>query len=93
MENQLANGVENAPRRYLYKSMGATESQLNKPVVGVIYSHNQTSPAHSDINKILDCVCQGIISAGASAALCSVMERAKPLWAEFPANTVYPPAK
>lgn len=73
MENQLANGVENAPRRYLYKSMGATESQLNKPVVGVIYSHNQTSPAHSDINKILDCVCQGIISAGASAALCSVM--------------------
>lgn len=72
MENLLAQGVDNAPRRYLYKSMGAAESQFDKPVVGVIYSHNQTSPASSDISRLLDCVCGGIISAGASPALCSV---------------------
>ncbi|MDD4002784.1 MAG: dihydroxy-acid dehydratase [Clostridia bacterium] len=73
MENLLTRNVENAPRRSLYKSMGVTDNQLNKPVVGVIYSHNQTVPAHSDLDKFLNCICEGIISEGANAVLCSVM--------------------
>jgi dihydroxy-acid dehydratase len=73
MENLLTKNLENAPRRSLYKSMGVTESQLNKPVVGVIYSHNQTVPAHSDLDKFLNCICEGIISEGAHPMLCSVM--------------------
>lgn len=73
MENLFTNGTDNSPKRALLKSTGITEDDLSRPLVGIIYSQNETVAGHSDNDKILLNIKEGIISAGAKPVLATVM--------------------
>ena len=57
-------GMENAPKRALLKSMGYTQRQIDKPIVGVVNSFNEIVPGHFHLPQIARAVKDGILENG-----------------------------
>jgi len=57
-------GIEKAPHRSLFKSMGYTDEELSRPIIGIANAHNEIIPGHIDLNKITEAVKAGIRLAG-----------------------------
>ncbi len=62
--HKITQGKENAPKRSLLKSMGYTDNQLNKPLIGIVNSFNEIVPGHIHLNTISRAVKDGVLSAG-----------------------------
>lgn len=62
--NKIFAGDEGALKRALYKSMGFTDSQLKKPLIGIANSFTSATPGHYNLNEICKKVKEGIIAAG-----------------------------
>lgn len=62
--NKIFTGDEGALKRALYKSMGFTDSQLKKPLIGIANSFTSATPGHYNLNEICKKVKEGIIAAG-----------------------------
>lgn len=62
--NKIFSGDEGALKRALYKSMGFTDSQLKKPLIGIANSFTSATPGHYNLNEICKKVKEGIIAAG-----------------------------
>ena len=52
--------------RALYKSMGYTDYDLDRPLIGVANSWNQVVPGHVNLREVSEHVKQGIHQAGAT---------------------------
>ncbi len=63
-ENDLLKGDNGALKRALYKSMGFSDSQLKKPIIGIANSYTNATPGHFILDKLCESVKQGIIEAG-----------------------------
>ena len=50
--DKVKSGVERAPQRSLLKAMGYTDSQLKKPLVGIVNSFNEIVPGHIHLRSI-----------------------------------------
>ncbi len=57
-------GIERAPHRSLFKSMGYTNEELRRPLVGIANSANEIVPGHVHLNKIVEAVKAGVYMAG-----------------------------
>lgn len=57
-------GVEKAPHRSLFKAMGYTQTELERPLIGVANSANEIIPGHIHLAKIAEAVKAGIRLAG-----------------------------
>ncbi len=57
-------GPQNAPHRTLYHSLGLTEEELSRPLVGIVSSYNEIVPGHINLDKIVDAVKLGVAMAG-----------------------------
>ena len=57
-------GIERAPHRSLFKSMGYTDEELRRPLVGIANSANEIIPGHVHLNKIVEAVKAGVYMAG-----------------------------
>ncbi len=57
-------GIEKAPHRSLFKSMGYTDEELRRPIIGIANAYSEIIPGHIDLNKITDAVKAGIRMAG-----------------------------
>ncbi len=62
--NRVKAGVERAPHRSLFKAMGYTDEEINRPLVGVANSKNEIIPGHTNLDKIAEAVKAGIRLAG-----------------------------
>jgi len=62
--NIMKKGVERSPHRSLLKSMGYTDEEIKRPIVGIANSANEIIPGHADLNKIVDAVKAGVRMAG-----------------------------
>lgn len=62
--DKMKKGFENAPKRALLKSMGYTESQLQKPLVGIVNSFNEVVPGHMHLQTIARAVKDGVLQSG-----------------------------
>jgi len=62
--DQVKAGIERAPHRSLFKAMGYTPEELNRPLVGIANSYNTIIPGHIHLDKIVDAVKAGIYMAG-----------------------------
>jgi len=62
--NLVKNGVERAPHRSLFKAMGYTDQELQRPLIGIANPVNQIIPGHIHLNQIVDAVRAGIYMAG-----------------------------
>lgn len=60
----MKRGVEKAPHRSLFKAMGYTQSELDRPLIGVVNSANEIIPGHIHLDKIAEGVKAGIRHAG-----------------------------
>ena len=57
-------GIERAPHRSLFKAMGYTDEEIQRPLIGVVNSVNEIVPGHIHLDKIAEAVKTGIRMAG-----------------------------
>ena len=57
-------GLERAPHRALFKAMGYTDAEIERPLVGIANSVNSIIPGHIHLDKIVEAVKVGIYMAG-----------------------------
>lgn len=57
-------GLARAPHRSLFKSMGYTDEEIRRPLIGVANSVNAIVPGHVNLDKITEAVKAGIYMAG-----------------------------
>ncbi|MBI2914809.1 MAG: dihydroxy-acid dehydratase [Firmicutes bacterium] len=62
--DMVKKGVERAPHRSLFKAMGLTREELERPLIGVANSANEVIPGHSHLDKVSEAVKAGIRMAG-----------------------------
>ncbi|MEW6258749.1 MAG: dihydroxy-acid dehydratase [Thermodesulfobacteriota bacterium] len=62
--HQVTRGIERAPHRSLFKAMGFTTEELQRPLIGVANSANTFIPGHAHLHPLVDAVKAGILSAG-----------------------------
>ncbi len=60
----MKKGVEKAPHRSLFKAMGYTSAEINRPLIGVVNSANEIIPGHIHLDRISEGVKAGIRQAG-----------------------------
>ncbi|GLC81672.1 dihydroxy-acid dehydratase [Lacrimispora brassicae] len=65
--NQLLKGDGGALKRALYKSMGFTDSALEKPLIAIVNTYTNATPGHYNINEMCEQVKKGIESGGGTA--------------------------
>jgi len=57
-------GVERAPHRAIWKCLGVTDEDFNKPFIGVANSFTETVPGHMHLDKLVKFVKAGVREAG-----------------------------
>ena len=62
--DNIKKGAENAPKRALLKAMGFTDTQIKKPLIGVVNSFNEVVAGHIHLQTIARSVKDGILIAG-----------------------------
>lgn len=60
----VKKGFQRAPHRSLFRAMGFDDWELERPLIGIANSFNETIPGHIHLNKIADAVKRGIYAAG-----------------------------
>ncbi|NLM10720.1 MAG: dihydroxy-acid dehydratase [Clostridiaceae bacterium] len=60
----IKKGIERAPHRSLFKAMGYTDEEIDRPLIGVVNSVNEIVPGHVHLGKIAEAVKAGIRLAG-----------------------------
>lgn len=53
-------GIERAPHRSLFKALGLTDDELNRPIIGIANSWNELIPGHAHLREIADNVKAGV---------------------------------
>jgi dihydroxy-acid dehydratase len=60
----MKKGVEKAPHRSLFKAMGYTQVEIDRPLIGVVNSANEIIPGHIHLDRIAEGVKAGVRLAG-----------------------------
>ncbi|MBW1892338.1 MAG: dihydroxy-acid dehydratase [Deltaproteobacteria bacterium] len=60
----IKKGIERAPHRSLLKSIGYTDDEIQRPLIGIANSANTIIPGHVNLNNIVEAVKAGIYMAG-----------------------------
>ena len=62
--DNVTKGMQQAPHRSLFNALGYTKEELNKPLIGIVSSHNEIVPGHMNLDKIVEAVKMGVAMAG-----------------------------
>lgn len=62
--NAVKKGIERAPHRSLFKAMGYTRQEMERPLIGVVNSANEIIPGHIHLDRIAEAVKAGVRMAG-----------------------------
>jgi len=62
--DNVKKGIERAPHRSLFKAMGYTDIEMNRPLIGIASSENSIVPGHTHLDKIVEAVKAGVYMAG-----------------------------
>lgn len=60
----VKKGIERAPHRSLFKAIGYTDAEIERPFIGIANSANQIVPGHAHLDKIVEAVKAGIYMGG-----------------------------
>jgi dihydroxy-acid dehydratase len=60
----VKKGAERAPHRSLFKAMGYTAEQLDRPLIGIVNAFNEIIPGHIHLNQIARAAKDGVLAAG-----------------------------
>ena len=62
--DKAKSGMQQAPARSLFRALGLTDEEMERPLVGIVSSYNEIVPGHMNLDKIVDAVKQGVAMAG-----------------------------
>ncbi|PKM76236.1 MAG: dihydroxy-acid dehydratase [Firmicutes bacterium HGW-Firmicutes-15] len=62
--NLVKNGLEKAPHRSLFRALGLTDQEIERPFIGIVNSYNDIVPGHINLDKIAAAVKAGVRLAG-----------------------------
>lgn len=62
--NSIKKGIERAPHRSLLKALGISDTDIDKPFIGIVNSFNEIIPGHIHLNNIARAVKEGVYAAG-----------------------------
>ncbi len=62
--DKMKKGLERTPHRALFKAMGYTDEEIERPIIGVVNSYNEVIPGHIHLDKIAKAVKEGVRMAG-----------------------------
>lgn len=62
--NLFAEGADMAAQRSLLRALGWSESEMKKPLIGVICAQSEIIPGHMMLDRIAKRVCDGVTAAG-----------------------------
>ena len=60
----VKKGLERAPHRSLFKALGLTEEEINRPLIGIVNAKSEVVPGHMHLDKIAEAVKAGVRIAG-----------------------------
>jgi dihydroxy-acid dehydratase len=60
----MKKGLERSPHRSLFKALGLTDQEIERPMIGIANSANEVIPGHLHLHQISDGVKAGIRMAG-----------------------------
>lgn len=63
-QNTFTDGSNMAAQRSLLRALGWTESELKKPIVGIICAQSDIIPGHMRLHEIARAVSDGVLAAG-----------------------------
>jgi dihydroxy-acid dehydratase len=66
--DQVKVGAQRAPHRALFKAVGYTSEQLEKPLIGIANSYNELAPGHAGLRELARAVRDGVLAAGGTPA-------------------------
>ena len=64
MNNTFTNGTNMASQRSLLRALGWSDSEMQKPIVGIICAQSDIIPGHMHLNEIARAVSDGVLAAG-----------------------------
>jgi dihydroxy-acid dehydratase len=62
--DRMKKGLERAPHRSLFKALGLTDEEIERPMIGIANSANEVIPGHLHLHQISEAVKTGIRMAG-----------------------------
>ncbi|MBM3702234.1 MAG: dihydroxy-acid dehydratase, partial [Actinobacteria bacterium] len=62
--DNMKKGVARLPHRSIFKSLGYTDEEIRRPIIGVVNSANELIPGHMHLDSIAEAVKAGIRIAG-----------------------------
>ncbi|MEM0285898.1 MAG: dihydroxy-acid dehydratase, partial [Candidatus Methanomethyliaceae archaeon] len=60
----VKKGIQRIPHRALFKALGLTDEEIEKPIIGIANSWNELIPGHFHLDKIAEAVKAGVRIAG-----------------------------
>ncbi|MCL5772079.1 MAG: dihydroxy-acid dehydratase [Actinobacteria bacterium] len=69
----MKEGVARLPHRSILKSLGFTNEEIRKPIIGIANSFNELIPGHIHLNNIVEAVKAGIYAAGGTPQVFSTI--------------------
>ncbi len=64
MANTFTNRSNMAAQRSLLRALGWSDSEMNKPIVGIVYAQSEIIPGHIHLGEIARAVADGVLAAG-----------------------------
>ncbi len=64
MANTFTNGSNMAAQRSLLRALGWSDSEMNKPIVGIVSAQSEIIPGHIHLGEIARAVADGVLAAG-----------------------------
>ena len=64
MQNIFSEGTAMSSQRSLMRALGWTDSEMKKPIIGIICAQSDIIPGHMYLDKIAEAVKEGVIAAG-----------------------------
>jgi dihydroxy-acid dehydratase len=62
--SEIKEGVSKAPHRGLLKALGLTDTEIERPFIGVVNSFNEIVPGHIGLRDITEAVKKGVLIGG-----------------------------
>ncbi|MDD6032079.1 MAG: dihydroxy-acid dehydratase, partial [Oscillospiraceae bacterium] len=60
----VTKGAKSAAHRSLFHALGITNEEMDRPLIGIVSSHNEIVPGHMNLDKIVEAVKLGVAMAG-----------------------------
>ena len=60
----VKKGISRAPHRALFKAIGLSDQELERPLIGIVTSQNDIIPGHINLDKIVEATKKGVLISG-----------------------------